>query len=366
MSKSFSTDQAFISALFFFLLAIGCGKVDVQRAEDQNVPALAVPEKHQNHDRNTSTDGRQAAVVSETSQDAHFHTDSTSQVSEQHNPVIVASEVSSASPSTLTPVIPDDVNPTRNSTNPLFADGVPEHLQCPRKWVGVRPAEGEEALLEELGSKIEGILEEVQAKWNPNRPLPEVWHQMIDRRKHLLTTEVTLDMVIQEMLDFPEISVLMEEDFPRALNMLEVELGERDPDWNVAVLHDGRIFRMKANHHYRFRFTELMDVENGIMALKSYDLLGPVEPTGIQENVIIHLDHVTDEAFERLSGRDYNINPYTTGTYTRSEKNKQHTEVDAPVSPFGFGPYPKIPDDFRITPSWLDEVNDLAQRDLEL
>ena len=306
----------------------------------------------------------------ETAESGHWHGDewhaepheahAPAEVSEQPQTLAEPTERDAVVSETQSPA--DFVNPTSKSSNPLFADGVPEHLQCPPEWVGVR--EDDESVTEELVSIVETILEEVMEKWNPNRPLPEIWDSAIEGQKHLKSEGVSIDVLIQLILDFPEMLVLFEEDSPRVMYMVAVETGEKDPDWNVAVLHDGRVFRMKAHDTYQFRFTELVDVENGRLALKSY-VLGPLEPYGIGENVIIHLDHVTDEALQRLSGWDYNINPYTTGAYQLGDNtaNPQETDADAPVSPFGFGRYPEVPDDYPRIPSWLRGHND---RDLEL
>ena len=311
----------------------------------------------------------------ETAESGHWHGDewhaepheahAPAEVSEQPQTLVEPTERDAVVSETQPPA--DFVNPTSKSSNPLFADGVPEHLQCPPEFVGFRPDpdDGLEGLDEKTYRKLETFLdrliEEIPEKWNPNRPLSEIWTQMIERRKRLESaTEATIDMVVQHALDFPEILVLMEEDTPRAMNMLRVELGKKAPDWNVKVLHDGRIFRMKANFKYQFRFTEVMDVEKGLREIKSYDLAPLIDPFDLTwETVIIHLDHVTDEALQRSSGWDYTINPYTTGAYKLGdnksrEKNMQKTDANARVSPFGFGPYPKVPDDFPTTPSWLN------------
>ena len=272
----------------------------------------------------------------------------------------------------------DFVNPTSTSSNPLFADGVPEHLQFPPEWIFINPSDIDDSFAEKIGLKLESIAEEVMEKWNPGRPLPEVWPQFIERRKRLKDhsgspyKSVELHLSVQLMLDFPEVMVLLKED-PRAYYVMEVELGNRSPDWNVAILHDGRSFRMKANHRYEFRFTELVDIENGLWEMKSYELAPLVEPSDLTcETVIIHLDHVTDEAFQRLSDWNYNINPYTTGAYKLGdnktlEKNRQKPAAETSVSPFGFGRYPEVPDDFPGTPSWLNpnrrKFGDLPRRD---
>ena len=210
------------------------------------------------------------------------------------------------------------VNPTSKSSNPLFADGVPEHLQCPPEWVGVRV--DDDSVTEELVSIVETIWEEIKEKWNPNRPLPEIWDSAIERQKHLREKKPegsSVDFLIQLMLDFPEMAALFEEDSPRAMYMVAVGTGEKDPDWNVAVLHDGRVFRMKANYKYQVRFTEVMDVETGREAVKSYDL-GPPDPSApIHGQRIINLDETTDAEIASQGGWNYNINPYTTNVPRR-------------------------------------------------
>ena len=62
------------------------------------------------------------------------------------------------------------------SSNPLFADGVPEHLQCPEELVGFYTTEVSVENLRKIGE----IANEVVEKYNPNRPLPDVWPQFIE------------------------------------------------------------------------------------------------------------------------------------------------------------------------------------------
>ena len=231
---------------------------------------------------------------------------------------------STASPAVVSEKPPGVINPTSTSTNPLFAEGVPEHLQCPPELVGFRPDpdDGLEDLDEKTDRKLETFLErlmeEIPEKWNPHRPLPEIWTQMIERHKRLeLATQGTIDMAVQYALDFPEILLLMEEDTPRAMYMMAVETGEKDPDWNVAVLHDGRVFRMKANYTYHVRFTEVIDVETERKTLKSY-VFGPPDPSApINGEHFIDLDVMADDHIADMEGWNYNINPYTTNVPRR-------------------------------------------------
>ncbi|MCY3553490.1 MAG: hypothetical protein OXH39_23785 [Candidatus Poribacteria bacterium] len=259
----------------------------------------------------------------ETAESGHWHGDewhaephsahAPAEVSEQ--PQILAEPTERDAVVSETQPTADFVNPTSKSSNPLFADGVPEHLQCPPEWVGVRV--DDESVTEELVSIVETMWEEIKEKWNPNRPLPEIWDVAIERQQHLKSEGVSIDVLIQLILDFPEILVLFEEDSPRAMHMVAVETGEKDPDWNVAVLHDGRVFRMKANYKYHVRFTEVMDVETGREAVKSYDL-GPPDPSApIHGQRIINIDEMTDVEIASQGGWNYNINPYTTNVPRR-------------------------------------------------
>ena len=93
-------------------------------------------------------------------------------------------EESSSVKNKTVPVVPQDfVTPTIVSTNPLFAAGVPEHLQCPPRLIGVYLGDispSDDRLLQE-------ILEEIKAQWNPNRDLKVVWTPMIEAFKSYRT-----------------------------------------------------------------------------------------------------------------------------------------------------------------------------------
>lgn len=225
---------------------------------------------------------------------------------------------STASPAIVPEKPPGVINPTSTSTNPLFAEGVPEHLQCPQEWVGVRVGVllGDASLEKKFEEHIE-MYEDIIEKWNPNRPLSEIWDLVKIRKQDFLKPEnIKVEVLTQFILDFPEMFDLGEEAL-RVQYMMDVELGRKDPDWNVAVLYDGRVFRMKANYKYQVRFTEVIEVESGREAVKSYEL-GPPDPSApINGEHFIDLDVMTDDHIADMEGWNYNINPYTTNVPLR-------------------------------------------------
>ena len=118
---------------------------------------------------------------------------------------------------------------TSISSNPLFADGVPEHLQCPPEFITLYRREAEENFRQKVPWSI---YEEIKEKWNPNRPLTEVWPAFIEQeqwyrenaepeRAENFGAAGRLGWLVQHWLDYPEITVLLDEDAPRASDMLE-------------------------------------------------------------------------------------------------------------------------------------------------
>lgn len=196
-----------------------------------------------------------------------------------------------------------DVSHTRKivqtSSNPLFADGVPEHLQCPEELIGVyaRGLPREELL------KIYNIQLEVMANYNPNRPLTEVWPQFIkaERGYHANadpmqmmpgTSAGRLDWSVQIILDFPEVLVIAEEDPERFSDMRMVEIGEYSPDWNLHTLPDGREFRTATGYWYEFSLTS----EDGL----SGRTRGIGHSGRDAQLVEINLNETSDEELKRL------------------------------------------------------------------
>ena len=82
-----------------------------------------------------------------------------------------------------------------------------------------------------------------------------------------------------------------------------MELGFDKPDWNVVELVDGRKFRARSNHRYKFTFT---DGDQTFTSGYSHSG-GPNAPL-----VEINLNETSDEELEAL-GIDYSIIPYRQG-----------------------------------------------------
>ena len=223
---------------------------------------------------------------------------------------------------------PEFVNPTSRSSNPLFADGVPEHLQCPPEFIGVYLNEDKENIIR----KVMPIYEEIMEKWNPNRPIADLWDPMVTADKwyrenadpekaEMLVGGGRLDWLVQQYLDFPEIVVLLGEDAPRASDMLRVEIGLFSPDWNAFTLPEGRgrTFRTDLDKKYVFTWSgRTQTLEDGTTITPKGPWTYTTGPTNGDPNaevIHINLDEISDEELESLGGWNYNINPYTTGTY---------------------------------------------------
>ena len=227
-------------------------------------------------------------------------------------------------PQTPTQLPADFVNPTSTSSNPLFADGVPEHLQCPPEFIDVYRREDEENFRQRVPRSI---YDEIKEKWNPNRPLTEVWPAFIEVEKwyrenadpdraEFFGAAGRLDWLVQQWLDYPEITVLIDEDAPRASDMLRVEIGLFDPDWNAFTLMDGRTFRQDPEKTYVFTMSSSREnPDGGITSHSSTDTVGAMSGDPNAEVIEIDLDTITDAELEELGGWNFNINPYTTGLY---------------------------------------------------
>lgn len=205
----------------------------------------------------------------------------------------------------------------QTSSNPLFAGGVPEHLQCPEELIGLY---AKEMSAEDL-RKLQVIAVEVVEKYNPNRPIAEVWPQYIASERYyhanadleragLGTGANRVDWGVQSILDFPEILVLEMEEPERAHDMWKVDKGDWEPDWNLHILPDGREFRTDTGYWYEFR------LESGDADHYSGSVFGVGHSGRDAKRVTINLNQTSDEELKQLGGWNYNINPYTTGLYT--------------------------------------------------
>ena len=269
----------------------------------------------------------------ETVESGHWHGDewhsepheahAPAQVSEQPPPrKQSAAGETPDTPQTPTQLPADFVNPTSKSSNPLFADGVPEHLQCPPELINVYAVE----LDPEIRERVYQITDEILEKYNPNRPLTEVYPAFIEAERWyhanadpegagISMGANRIDWAFQLTLDYPEIGVLAQEDTARAFNMRRVELGHWSPDFNVTALGDGRTIREDDDKKYVITRSSYTEIEDGFESSTSTFTFGPSNGDPNAEVIEINLDTITDEELEALQGWDYNINPYTTGAY---------------------------------------------------
>jgi len=265
------------------------------------------------------------APVGDTSQGGHFHADGTWH-GEPHDLTAAAAVSNRATATSI--AFADGVNPTRESSNPLFADGVPEHLQCPPEFIDVYRRADEENFRQRVHMPI---YDEIQEKWNPNRPLTEVWPAFIEQEKwyranadperaEFFGAAGRVDWLVQHWLDYPEVVALLDEDSPRASDMLRVEIGVFDPDWNAFQLMDGRTFRKDPEKTYIFTMSPdpsrtLADGTTVSSEGRWTHTSRAMSGGSNAEVVEIDLDTVSDEELVELGGWNFNINPYTTGSY---------------------------------------------------
>ena len=269
------------------------------------------------------------APVGDTSEGGHFHADGTWH-GEPHDPPAAPAVLNR---STFAPIaVADGVNPTSTSSNPMFADGVPEHLQCPPEFIDVYGREDKENIIR----KTMPIYDEILEKWNPNRPIANLWDAYIEHEKwyrenadperaEFFGAAGRVDWLVQQWLDYPEIVALLAEDKPRASDMLRVEIGMFSPDWNAFTLPDdsGRTFRTDVDKKYVFTwgpYTETSEDETRTTTRGPWTLTeGPMNGDPNAEVIEIDLDTISDAELEHLQGWNYNINPYTTGAYKLGE-----------------------------------------------
>ncbi len=224
----------------------------------------------------------------------------------------------------------------QTSSNPLLADGVPEHLKCPPKWIGVQGDDLSEVEKEEVRT----IFREIIEKYNPKRPLADIWSAFIEAEKFYYANNVIsthtkgsdglipidytpigpaterVDWMLQHALDYPEIVELSFKKDYLFDDVRLVEIGREHPDWNKITLPDRRTFREKSGYYYEFTYYEGKGhPDPNDPHIHGYNGTLRTIRTGHSGKdatlVKIHLNDTSDEELEALSGWDFNINPYT-------------------------------------------------------
>lgn len=223
----------------------------------------------------------------------------------------------------------------QTSSNPLFSDGVPEHLKCPKEWIGIQFDESSD----EVQAKLKAMVNEIIEEYNPNRPIAEIWHDFIEEEKfynanNVIHTNVgteeepilysfvplgmatyRLDWMMQQALDYPEAFHLALTD-DLFFDVQRVAIGRQSPDWNKITLSDGRTFREKTGYYYEFTYYEGEgNPDPNDPHIHAYNGTLHTTRTGHSGRdarlIKVHLNNTSDEELEALSGWDFNINPYT-------------------------------------------------------
>ena len=196
-----------------------------------------------------------------------------------------------------------------------FPDGtpVPEHLLCPEKWIGVHITTLSDEERQELAEHWKKMMNEVNANYNLNRPVSELWDRFIElERQYQAQVEQdnkfgrgiaggSIALQYEQYYNFPEVVRLSEDEPDRFFNTFMVEKGAFDPDWNLYELPDGREFRAGDGYLYEFRYRSGNASRTRKFGHSGRDA----------QLVVIDLNETSDEELERLGGWNYNYNPYT-------------------------------------------------------
>ena len=205
-----------------------------------------------------------------------------------------------------------------------FPDGtpVPEHLLCPEKWIGVHITTLSDEERQELAKHWKQMTDEVNANYNLNRPLAELWPQFIElERQYQAQAEEDnkfgrgiaggrIDLQYEQYYNFPEVIRLSEEDSDRWFNVFMVDKGAFDPDWNLHILPDGREFRAGDGYLYEFHYSSVGNVDpEG--STQIFERVFKVSQSEEGELIVVDLNEASDDELERIGGWNYNYNPYT-------------------------------------------------------
>ena len=209
----------------------------------------------------------------------------------------------------------DDLDDLEYTPVYYFPDGtpVPEHLLCPEKWIGVHITTLSDEERQELAEHWKKMMNEVNANYNLNRPVSELWDRFIElERQYQAQAEQdnkfgrgiaggSIALQYEQYYNFPEVVRLSEDEPDRFFNTFMVEKGAFDPDWNLYELPDGREFRAGDGYLYEFRYRSGNASRTRKFGHSGRDA----------QLVVIDLNETSDEELERLGGWNYNYNPYT-------------------------------------------------------
>ncbi len=212
-------------------------------------------------------------------------------------------------------------------------EDIPERYQLPKEWRNVYAYEaGKERQtnpdipLTEMQEFLYQVTVYVVENHNPGRPIAEVWPAFMEAEfiyNSLAEQDLgffpgeyggsRVEWDYEQVWGFPEVYELVlnhikEGSKPNPLTYLvyQIELGLDSPNWNVIPLPDGRSFRTRRNYYYEFRYPGGGYSCNFVSKEKAERVV-----------VVDNIFETSDEELERISGWDYNINPFTGRTIKR-------------------------------------------------
>ena len=201
-------------------------------------------------------------------------------------------------------------------------DDLPEHLRFPCALRGVYHTTRDLSPCE--ARRLHHIFTAIVRDYNPRRERAEIWPAFIAAEKayrahasQALGEPLTgtlagsrYEWQYAQAWAFPEImECFITERDPETLDnfvsAFSIAMGDRAIDHNVVQLLDGRVFRMRYNHQYVFRYNYPEGVPTSLRDETAYTRGEP------RPEVVIDVLNTSDAELERLSGWDFRINPIT-------------------------------------------------------
>jgi len=217
-------------------------------------------------------------------------------------------------------------------------DDIPDRYKLPDAWKDLYTIRKDgrtnpDIPLSDIQAFIEEVMVYVVENHNPRRPIAEVWpafmeadliyNRMAEQELGVFPGEpgaAHVGWFYEQVWAFPEYCELLLENIKRgdtvnpvAYLVYDIEMGLDMPNWNLVIFEDGREFRMRRNTRYQF----------GTLGI------GLAHPERSPLIVVEDTFTVSDEELERISGWNYNINPFTRKPITRyREPSHGLAEVD--------------------------------------
>jgi len=218
-------------------------------------------------------------------------------------------------------------------------DDIPDRYKLPDAWkdlyfIRKDGRTNPDIPLSDIQAFIEEVMVYVVENYNPRRPIAEVWpafmeasliyNRLTEQELGVFPGDIGADHVgraYEQVWAFPEVFEIILENIKRGDTVnsqmylvYQIEMGLDMPNWNLVIFEDGREFRMRRNTRYQFG-----NLEIGLAHPERSPLIVVNEDTFT----------VSDAELERISGWNYNINPFTRKPITRyREPSHGLAEVD--------------------------------------